>query len=177
MRYYVFILSFLFFLNSHAQIKFEDKIVNGSRVITAYPVFTDDPRYPGCWSFGIGASRTGVNKPMYVFFISITGLNAELLPENPGILIRLFDGQIMKLRAKEVQDIPNKNYAVSISLELSEAQLKLFNKGIKKIRIEKQEGYTEREYDEDIAGHYLYESYTTIKTQYAKPRQSFGDGF
>ena len=132
MRYYLFFLSYLFCLSSSAQIKIEDKEVNGLRVITAYPVFTDDPRYPGCWSFGIGASKSEARKPMYVFFISITGLNAELLPTNPGILIRLFDGQVLKLRAKEVKDIPNKNYAVAISLELSEAQLALFKKGIKK---------------------------------------------
>ena len=179
MRHILLAFFFLICVNAVAQEGLSDTEENGTRVITAPFIIDGDIRYSGSWAFSVSGQKEKYAKAIiWSIGVAITGTNSSIYPEQPGMLIRFADGKVIELRAVIVNDIDRSDdRPVGILLfPLTEAQLKMFEAGISKIRVELKNDYVERRSLPDV-GETIYVAYTEIKKQFGRPRKTYADGF
>lgn len=166
-------------ISCHAQEGLTDTEENGKRIITAPFIIDGDIRYSGSWGFSVSGQKAEYDKSIqWSIGVVITGTNSSIYPEQPGMLIRFADGKVIELRAVIVNDLDRSDdRPVGILLfPLTEAQIKMFEAGISKIRVELKNDYVERSSLPDV-GETIYVAYSEIKKQFGRPRKTYADGF
>lgn len=166
-------------MSCRAQMGLTDTEENGSRTIHAPFIIDGDRRYSGSWGFSVIGEKAKYDKTIdWYLALVITGTNSTVYPDHPGVLIRFTDGKVIELRTTLVNDLdnPSKLPTGLLMLKPTEAQLKMFEAGISKIRVELKNDYVERSSLPDV-GETIYVEYSEIKKQFGKPRKTYADGF
>lgn len=153
------------------------------------------------WNYGLKAiQNTHVNDSVnYILIINLNAMRNLGLKENGTFLIKTFKDEVIELQ-NVLSDISSTTLGYSYVVPvvgtigtihsndiyrniayffINEGNLKMLNDGVKKVRVETEGGYVEKEYKKDKCGYFLYNSYTKIKEEYKKPLPEFSikDGF
>ena len=178
MKHYLLLICLLFSSNCFAQEIQSDTEENGIRRIATGFITDGDILYTGTWAYAVQATKSKTLGTNYTMGLVITGVNKDLLPEKPGILVRFFnDDEVLRLNAVSVMDIYHKDCAAMIVLTITEQQLARFKNGLTKIRVETKNNYVQHEYEQDECGALIYQAYANIKQRFSQPRKTFADGF
>lgn len=169
---------------SFSQTIIKDNEKNNVRTIEATGItarsFTDRV----VWNLGLEAHQDLNNKDsiQYILIINLNAMTEIPITDNGMFLIKTFNNDVIELTnlygnhntvtlgysyhspilgnigtvsANEV----HRNIAYFI---ITEKQLKLLESGVKKVRVETDNGYEEKEYKKDKCGKFLFNSYNVI---------------
>ena len=181
----LFVILFGISLSSTAQKIESDKGLGKERHISTSLISVVDEKTDTPWGFYLtgGYSSNYIMEEMddsLVFFLNIIIRANDIIefPEKPIILYKLFDDLSFVGRASYTSSVKNKTqYNNCVVLALFDSTLRMFNRGLKKIRVETTEGYEEIEFTEDEVGNLIYDSFHNIVDRFKEKKKHVLDDF
>lgn len=188
MKHYIFIfLLMMSNITSFGQKVVENSIKDDIRIILTSEItarsFTDRV----IWNFALGGYQKLNDKDNVNYILRVT-LNAmtEIPITDKGIfLIKTFNDSIL-----ELTNISNNHYTVTLGYPyrynihcntanfiITEKQIKALKEGVKKVRLETDDGFQEKEYKKDKCGEFIFHSYEIISSEMSKTPKSVKDDF
>ena len=143
------------------------------------------------WNFGLEAHKSINNDSVqYILIINLNTMKEIPISDKGIFLIKTFDDNILELTnlytnhntvtlgysyhypiIGNIGTISSNNLHRNIAYYIiTENQLKMLKNGIKKVRVETDNGYQEKEYEKDKCGKFLFKSYEIISQNMHKIR-------
>ena len=160
---------------SYAQKIVIDEMQNDLRVVETSAIvarnFTDTKVY----IFGLRGYSYNTEDVDYILIIRINGFS-NISENSKKVLIKTFNNNVLNLSTLSssnnkynLQVIGNHIYNLDYCIfyvPISENDIITLKSGLKKLRIELDSGYIDKEYKKDKVGEKLYNSYLLIKNQF-----------
>lgn len=160
---------------SYAQKIVVDEMQNDLRVVETSAIvarnFTDTKVY----IFGLRGYSYDTEDIDYILIIRINGFS-NISESSKKVLIKTFDNNILNLNTISSSNnkynlqligthIYNLDYCI-FYIPISENDIVTLKSGLKKLRVELDSGYIDKEYKKDKVGEKLYNSYLLIKNRF-----------